>query len=558
MKLWPIPLRHKAARVASFVLLLTGALALVAKRIFDYAAPPEHPKDCTFVFPPAADPGKPTRLSVPEPQPPSLPVIRRGGTINDASCLNQTPVYGIVRVTSADDVRGALQLARDRQLKVTAAGQRHSMGGQTFTRDGLVLDMRGMNRLQLDRVHKILRAESGATWAQIQQLLDREGLSVKAMQSINIFTVGGTLSVNAHGIAHQPGQIAPTVRSLRIMLSDGSVLTASQAENPDLFRHALGGYGLFGVILDVDLELVDNEMYARTTRRLDYTEFSAYYADHVENAPNIGLTYGRLSVSPMSYLRETMLHTYERTSWAGPLPALAPARHVWLDRLVINLSKSGAVGRWVRWMLERYVEPRLHPCASRNQVMSGACEVSRNQEMYDSMDYLKNRLADTDILQEYFIPPSRMAEFVDGLREVVRRDRANLLNVTIRVVHRDTVTALPYAKEDMFGFVLYFNQKFDESEARRLQTTTVDLVDLALRLDGTYYLPYQLFYSQEQLHRAYPAIDAFFAAKARYDPTGLFSNKFYEKYGVAVAEPVRGATAGADAACSGSARNRAS
>ncbi len=198
---------------------------------------------------------------------------------------------------------------------------------------------------------------------------------------------------------------------------------------------------------------------------------------------------------------------------------------------MINLSKTGGFGRWVRWMLEKYVEPRLHPCASRNQAMSGACEVSRNQEMYDSMDYLKNRLADTDILQEYFIPPPRMAEFVDGLRAVVRRDGANLLNVTIRVVHRDTVTALPYAKQDMFGFVLYFNQKFDESEARRLQTTTVDLVDLALRLDGTYYLPYQLFYSQEQLHRSYPAIDAFFAAKARYDPTGLFSNKFYEKYG---------------------------
>ncbi len=43
--------------------------------------------------------------------------------------------------------------------------------------------------------------------------LDEQGLSVKAMQSINIFTVGGTLSVNAHGIAHNPGPIASTVRS---------------------------------------------------------------------------------------------------------------------------------------------------------------------------------------------------------------------------------------------------------------------------------------------------------------------------------------------------------
>ena len=63
------------------------------------------------------------------------------------------------------------------------------------------------------------------------------------------------------------------------------------------------------------------------------------------------------------------------------------------------------------------------------------------------------------------------------------------------------------------------------------EKTTTDLIEVALKLDGTYYLPYQLFYSQEQLHRAYPEIDEFFAAKKKYDPIGLFTNKFYEKYG---------------------------
>lgn len=159
------------------------------------------------------------------------------------------------------------------------------------------------------------------------------------------------------------------------------------------------------------------------------------------------------------------------------------------------------------------------------------CLVTRNQEMYDSMHYLKNRLPDTDILQEYFLPPDRMPEFVDGLRDIVRRDGANLLNVTIRVVHKDDITALPYARQDMFAFVLYFNQKLTETESRVLQKTTVDLVDLAVGLDGTYYLPYQLYYSPQQLRRAYPGVDAFFAAKVKYDPAKLFSNKFYEKYG---------------------------
>lgn len=62
------------------------------------------------------------------------------------------------------------------------------------------------------------------------------------------------------------------------------------------------------------------------------------------------------------------------------------------------------------------------------------CLVSRNEEMYDDMGYLRNRLRDTDILQEYFIPYDRMPQFVDGLRDVVQRNKANLLNVTIRTV----------------------------------------------------------------------------------------------------------------------------
>jgi len=123
-----------------------------------------------------------------------------------------------------------------------------------------------------------------------------------------------------------------------------------------------------------------------------------------------------------------------------------------------------------------------------------------------------------------------MPKFVDGLREVVRNNKANLLNVTIRTVHKDTVTALPYAKDDMFGVVLYFNVGFNDKDNEILRKTTLELIEVAERAGGTYYLPYQLFYSKEHLQKAYPEIDDFFAAKRKYDPLGLFSNTFYEKY----------------------------
>src|SRR5437879_1201610 len=268
------------------------------------------------------------------------------------------------------------------------------------------------------------------------------------------------------------------------------------------------------IILDVDLDVVANEMYVWKTHYMDYTDFADYYKKNVGGNPSIGLAYGRLSMSPATFLKESAIHTYEKTNTEVPLVPLKLPGYVWLDRFIINFSKTGDFGRRVRWTMEKYGEPRLHNCLSRNEAMSReeGCFVSRNQEMYDSMDYLENRLRDTDILQEYFIPHERMADFVDGLRDVVQRNGANLLNVTIRIVHKDTVTALPYAKQDMFGFVLYFNQRFDEVERSVLHKTTTELIDVALRLDGTYYLPYQLYYSKEQLHKAYPGVDAFFAA----------------------------------------------
>ena len=522
------------ARSLLVVILLAIALVLAAaKKFFDYSAAPAKQKESDFVYPPNTDQTKPTTLVQTVPAPRQIPFGQVGGFINDASHLNKTAVYGIVHVASEDDIRNALQFAREHNLKVTAAGQRHSMGGQTFVKDGLVLDMRGFQQLRLDKEHKILNVQTGATWKQVQLFLDAQGLSVKAMQSINIFTVGGTLSVNAHGIAHHPGPIASTVRSMRIMSSSGEIKTASLTEHPELFRSALGGYGLMGVILDVDLDVVDNEMYVWKTHYLDYKDFPDYYLKNVEGDPNVGLAYGRLSMSPSTYLAETAIHTYEKIPEKAEVQPLKPARFVWLDRFVINFSKTGASGRRLRWWLEKYGEPRLHRCMTRNQAMSReeGCLVSRNQEMYDSMDYLENRLPDTDILQEYFIPQRRMPEFVEGLRRIVAANGANLINVTIRIVHKDAITALPYAKQDMFAYVLYFNQRFNEREGRILQKTTTDLIDLALDLDGTYYLPYQLFYSGEQLRRAYPNFDRFLETKKIYDPIGLFTNKFFEKYG---------------------------
>src|SRR6187397_2208871 len=135
---------------------------------------------------------------------------------------------------------------------ITTAGVRHSMGGQAFRKGGVVLDMRGFNRIVLNESARSVTVQPGATWHDIQNVLHPR-FAVRAMQSTDIFSVGGSISVNAHGMDHQAGALARSIKSMKVMLADGSLQTVSRTENPELFRHVVGGYGLFGIVLTAEL-----------------------------------------------------------------------------------------------------------------------------------------------------------------------------------------------------------------------------------------------------------------------------------------------------------------
>jgi len=518
---------YKIKKSWCVIFIALAATIIGLKQFFKYSLAPIKPKGCNFIFPENTTKTMAIFTSVPK------WFSQIGGTTNDASCLNKTPVFGVVTVKSGDDVKNAISFAKQNNIKITPAGEHHSMGGQSFVGGGVVLDMRQFNTIEIDTEKKIARVQSGATWQQLQDRLDPLGLSVKAMQSINIFSIGGTLSVNAHGLS-PIGSVASTVRQIRIMTADGEVVTASPTENSELFRHVLGGYGLFGVILDADLDLTDNTLYDWQTKYLDYHEFPDYFEKNIKNNPAVGLTFARLSMNPFSYLQETAVHTFSTISSTEPIPPIASLKNSWIERFIFNFSKTSRFGKWVRAMSEKHLKKTLTPCVtSRNNGLTDGteCLLTRNFAMYDSMPYLQNRLASTDILQEYFIPHDQFISFVDDLRAIVRNNNANLLNVTIRIVPKDNITALPYAKDDMFALVLYFNQKLNKQESEKIQKTTQQLIDLANQHHGTFYLPYQLHYSPEQLRDSYPEMDNFFTKKHSFDQEEIFVNTWYAKYG---------------------------
>src|SRR5439155_16786820 len=116
-------------------------------------------------------------------------------------------------------------------------------------------------RMSLDEPKNILHGQAGARWSEVIPFLNQSGRSVEVMQSNDDFSIGGSLSVNCHGWQFNGRPIGSTVASFRFMLADGRVVPCSRTENPELFSLVLGGYGLFGIILEADLRVIPNEKY---------------------------------------------------------------------------------------------------------------------------------------------------------------------------------------------------------------------------------------------------------------------------------------------------------
>ena len=158
------------------------------------------------------------------------------GSIDDASRLNQTRMQ--VVTISGDfaiaqrQLRTALQDATTRASKVTIAGSRHTMGGHTLYPNGISIDLSQFKQMQLQPTTGILTVYSGATWAQVIPYLDRQGYSVEVMQSNNDFSIGGTMSANAHGWQADRPPFASTVESFRLMLADGRVKIVMDSTYP--------------------------------------------------------------------------------------------------------------------------------------------------------------------------------------------------------------------------------------------------------------------------------------------------------------------------------------
>jgi FAD/FMN-containing dehydrogenase len=163
------------------------------------------------------------------------------------SAVDRFPAL-IVRPNDASDVIQAVNFAREHGLELAVRGGGHSVAGHGTVDGGLVVDLSGMNRLEIDSSGHIVLADAGLTWGEFNAQTHKAGLATPGPDVAAVGLGGLTLGGGFGWLSRKHGMTIDNLLSAEVVSADGQLLTASERENSDLFWALRGGGGNFGIV----------------------------------------------------------------------------------------------------------------------------------------------------------------------------------------------------------------------------------------------------------------------------------------------------------------------
>lgn len=463
-----------------------------------------------------------------------------GAIVNDVhSQLNRTRVREVVAPESLADVQAIVRAAKESGVGVSVAGARHAMGGQQFGTDTLLVDMSRMNRvLAFDPDCRIVEVEAGIRWTKLIAWLDtaqhEQAHQVSIIQKqtgADDLSLGGSLSANVHGRGLHLKPIVDDVESFDIVDANGDVQICSRTGNDELFRLAIGGYGLFGIITGVRLRLTTRRKLRRVVEITNLRDIAADFEARMAS----GFLYGDLQfmtdTAHAGFMHTGVLSAYEPVADDTPETdrqhELTPDD--WSNLLLLAHTDRAAA-------FKLYSQ---HYLASHNQIY--------RSDTHQLGIYLDDYHAEIDrrtgatckgseMITEAYVPRRRLETFMLLCREDFRRHDVDLIYGTIRLVERDDESFLAWAKQSYACVIFNLHVEHSDDGLAKAQADFRRIIDRAVSADGSFYLTYHRWATREQVLACYPQFVEFLRLKRRHDPAELLRSDWYTHFSLMFSE----------------------
>ena len=457
-----------------------------------------------------------------------------GVIVNDLhSQLNATRVHRIVEPETLDAVRHTLRAARREQRAVCIAGGRHAMGAQAFATDGVLVDIRKLDRvLAFDSARGLIEIESGMQWPKLFAEL-RSAQRGRATQwgfaqkqtGADRLTLGGCLSANVHGRGLTLPPFVGDVESFRLLDARGELHNCSRTEHPELFSLAIGGYGLFGFIYSVTLRLVPRRKIERVVEVRDIGGIGAAFAGRIRD----GFIYGdfQYSIDDRSdgYLHQGVFSCYKPVADATPMAEAQKelAEGDWTDLLhLAHVAKADAFKRYAGYYL-----------STNGQVYwSDEHQMSVYPDHYHrELDRKSNaRHKATEAITEIYCEREALEPFMADVRADARRNKVEIIYGTVRLIEQDSESFLAWAKKPYACVIFNLHVVHTQQGIRDAANAFRRLIDIGIKYGGSYFPTYHKYATRTQVQTCYPQFAEFLKLKRKYDPAGVFQSDWYRHY----------------------------
>ena len=454
--------------------------------------------------------------------------------VNDHhSKLNETCVHRVAQPDSLAALLEVVAQTRREGRSVSIAAGRHAMGGQQFGEDTVLVDTSRMNRvLSFDREQGLIEVEAGIRWPEVLGYLAREqhgcwpqwGIRQKQTGADQL-SIGGALSANAHGRGLRFKPIIDDVRSLTLLTADGRILTCSRSEHRELFCLAIGGYGLFGIIITVELRLTRRRKVQRKVALIDIDELVSAVQERITD----GYLYGdfQFAIDPESedFLRRGVFSCYQPIDDDIPVPERQRELKAedWMQLFYLaHADKSRAFKTYSTY----YLSTNGQRYWSDNHQLSEYVD-----DYHHSLDErLGTSGCGTEMITELYVPHEKLSAFMKDVRSDLRGSGANVIYGTIRFIERDDECYLTWARDRYACIIFNLHTAHTDEALRHTASQFRRLIDRAIQHGGSYYLTYHRWATREQIEKCYPQFVSFLRLKKNYDPSEFFQSEWYRHY----------------------------
>ena len=463
-----------------------------------------------------------------------LPEDEAGVLVNDIHAqLNPTRVHRVASIDSIAALRATLRKARADGKAVSIAGGRHSMGGQQFGTGSVLIDTRPLNRvIGLDQERGIVEVEAGIQWPALVEALIRMQSGharpwgiIQKQTGADRLCLGGALSSNIHGRGLKFQPMIANVESFTLMDAEGELKNCSRTENEELFRLAIGGYGLFGIMATVKLRLMPRTKLERTVELIDVNELMPALEQRIAAGYLYGDCQFSIETSSDDFLKRGVFSCYRPLPEDTPMPAeqkeLAEADWQALYYLAHTDAKN-AFARYASYYLSTHGQRYW---SDTHQLGIYVDDYHRKLD-----ESLRASSKATEMITEVYVPRSALSQFMNTVREDFRKHEVQVIYGTIRLIERDSESFLAWAKESYACIVMNLHVVHTKQGIEKSAEDFRRLIDRAIQFGGSYFLTYHRWASREQVQTCYPQMPDFLRFKRKYDPNEVFQSDWYRHY----------------------------